>query len=176
MFPSQWIANSANSLATDYFSFRRATRGRPNSMPGPDTLPSGAWTAAGSLGIRCLMGCDGHLRSGNQAPAYIRFNVSSMAFLVKGEAASDSVAVFRDPMDTRPLCMKNTFNKLIVSANCNALNTEFTKITYETQNGFVGGRNCLKNLVDIDASGRIYSNAYEGKNSQRSHTKSWPQS
>ena len=80
-----------------------------------------------------------------------------MMFLVKAVAGHDSVAVLRDPMDTRPLCMKNTFNKLIVAANCNSLNSEFSQITHHTQNGFVGGRNFLKNLVDVDASGRIYS-------------------
>ena len=61
--------------------------------------------------------------------------------------------------------MNNTFNKLIVDANCKALNSEFSKITHHTQNGFVGGRIVLKNPVDIDASGRIYSCAYEGRRS-----------
>mgnify|MGYP000660213469 CR=1 FL=1 len=87
-----------------------------------------------------------------------------MTFLVKGEAETDSVAVVRSPKDTRPLCMKNTFNKLIVDANCKCLNSEFSQITHHTQNGFVGGRNFSKNPVDLDASGRIYSSAYEGKN------------
>ena len=58
--------------------------------------------------------------------------------------------------------MKNTFNEVIVDANCKSLNSEFSEITHHTQGGFVGGRNFLKNPVDIDASGRIYSCAYEG--------------
>ena len=86
-------------------------------------------------------------------------------FSGKGEAESDSVAVVRSPKDTRPLCMKNTFNKLIVDANCKCLNSEFSQITHHTQNRFVGGRNFLKNIVDLDASGRIYSCAYEGRRS-----------
>ena len=89
-----------------------------------------------------------------------------MAFLVKGEAETDSVAVIRSPKDTRQICMRHTFNKLIVDANCNSLNSEFSQITHHTQNGFTGGRNFLKNPVDIDASGRIYSCAYEGRQTQ----------
>ena len=58
--------------------------------------------------------------------------------------------------------MKNTFNKLIVDANCKCLNSEFSRITHHTQNGFTGGRNFLKK-IDLDASGRIYSCAYEGR-------------
>ena len=38
------------------------------------------------------------------------------------------------------------------------------KLLIIPKTGLLGGRNFLKNLVDIDASGRIYGNAYEGKN------------
>ena len=48
-----------------------------------------------------------------------------MVFLVKGDKEKDVVAVLRDPLETRPLCMKNTFNEVIMSANCNAMNYEF---------------------------------------------------
>ena len=49
-----------------------------------------------------------------------------------------------------------------MSANCNALNSEYKEITHETQNGFTGGRNFLKNIVANDSAGRMYSCAYEG--------------
>ena len=65
-------------------------------------------------------------------------------------------------METRPLSLKNCDNKLIVSANILALEPQYRSITHEDQNGFVTGRNFLKNLVDIDAAGRIYSTKYVG--------------
>ncbi len=85
------------------------------------------------------------------------FNVSSMAFLVEGESDHDAVAILRDPLSTRPLCMKNTDNKIIVSADCAALSNTFKKITHRTQNGFTGGRNFLNNIVAIETCSRIYS-------------------
>ena len=135
---------SDNSMAPDLFSYRRAVRNKPNSFPGPDFLPYAAWAASGSTGVQCLLNCDHHLREGNEAPQFSNFNACTMAFLVKGEAETDSVAVIRSPKDTRPLCMTNTLNELIVDANCKSLNSEFSQITHHTQHGFTGGRNFLK--------------------------------
>jgi Reverse transcriptase (RNA-dependent DNA polymerase). len=53
--------------------------------------------------------------------------------------------------------MKNTDNKIIVGANVHALEPIYERITHHTQNGFVKGRNFLNNIMDIDASGRLYS-------------------
>ena len=58
--------------------------------------------------------------------------------------------------------MNNIFHKVIMVANCNAMNSEYTEITHESQNGFTGGRHFLKNIVANDSAGRIYSCAYEG--------------
>ena len=78
-----------------------------------------------------------------------------------GEDDHDSVAVLRDPMSTRPLCMKNTDNEIIASANCIALNLDFVRITHKTQNGFTQGRNFLVNLVDVDSASRMYSMLFD---------------
>ena len=102
--------HSNASMAPDIFTYRRAVRGKPNSFPGPDRLPYAAWAYSGTTGIQCLLNCDRHLRDGNDAPQFSNFNACTMTFLVKGEAETDSVAVVRSPKDTRPLCMKNTFN------------------------------------------------------------------
>ena len=49
-----------------------------------------------------------------------------------------------------------------MAANCNAMKSEYIKITHESQNGFTGGRNFLKHIVANDSAGRIYSCVYEG--------------
>ena len=72
------------------------------------------------------------LREGHLPPEGDDYNTSVMTFLVKGEKAEDAVVVNRDAMETRPLSMKNWFNKVIMPANCNALNTENKEITHET--------------------------------------------
>ena len=135
---------------------------RPNSFPGPDRVPYAGWYATGDTGIKCMQKIDTSLRNGAVPPEGDDFNHSETAFLVKGEKLEDEVAVHRDALEMRPLNMKNTFNKTIMSANCLALDCEYSQITHETQNGFTGGRNFIKNIVANDAAGRMYSCAYEG--------------
>ena len=108
----------------DYWTFQKAVRKGPNSLPGSDGLPYAAWRACKDRGITTLRSIDFVLRNGAEPDRY--FNNSCMCFLVKGEDEHDSVAVLRDPMSTRPLRMKNTDNQIITSANCIALNLDFT--------------------------------------------------
>ena len=58
---------SNDSLAPDFFSYRRSVRNKPNSFPGPDLLPYAAWAASGPTGVQCSLNCDHHLREGNEA-------------------------------------------------------------------------------------------------------------
>ena len=87
---------------------------------------------------------DTSLRNGAVPPEGDDFNHSETAFLVKGEKLEDEVAVHRDALEMRPLNMKNTFNKTIMSANCLAPDCEYSQITHETQNGFTGGSQFYK--------------------------------
>ncbi len=120
---------SSNDIAPDYWIYKEAIRKGPSTQPGPDALPYAAWKACGEVGIQTLIHVDTDLRNGGIPEE--NFNVSSMAFLVKGESDHDAVAILRDPLSTRPLCMKNTDNKIIVSANCAALSNTFKKITQD---------------------------------------------
>ena len=129
---------SNNIHAPGYFNFYNSLQHRPNSLPGPDRVSFAGWKAAGDLGIDCMQKVDGLLREGHLPPDGDDYNDSDVAFLVKGEKAEDSVAVNREAMEMRPLSMKNCFNKVIMAANCNALDSEYTEIAHETQNGFTG--------------------------------------
>ena len=99
------------------------------------------------MGIQTLLQVDEALRMGAEPEE--NFNISSMAFLVKGDNDHDAIAVLRDPLSTRSLCMKNTDHKIIVSANCSALSHTAKKLTHRAQNGFTGGGNFLNNLVAL---------------------------
>ena len=118
-----------------------------------------AWRASKEVGIATLRSIDTVLRNGAEPAKY--FNDSCMCFLVNSEDDPDSVAVRGEPMSTRPLCMKNTDNKIIASANCIASSRDFTKITHKTQNGSTQGRNFLNNLVYVDSASRMYSMLYD---------------
>jgi len=82
--------------------------------------------------------------------------------------------VVREPLETRPLSLKNTDNKTIVQANVLMLEPQYKKNTHKVQNGFVSGRSFLQNLVDIDAAGRIYSSKYQGSMPSLKITKNIP--
>ena len=138
---------SPNIHAPDYSNFYNSLQHRPNSLPGPDCISFAGWKAAGDLGIACMQKVDGLLREDQLPPDGDDYNDSIVAFLVKEEKADDAVAVNRDAMEMRTLSMKNCFNKVIMAANCNALNSEYAEITHETQNGFTGGRNVYSNLL-----------------------------
>ena len=97
---------SNNIHAPGYFDFYYSMQHRPNSFPGPDRVPYAGWVAAGDLGIDCMQKVDGLLRDGHLPLEGDDYNHSDIAFLVKGEKASDSVAVCRDAMEMRPLSMK----------------------------------------------------------------------
>ena len=100
------------------------------------------------------------LKDGEAAPPH--FNVSLAWFPPKGEVAEDRIEIIRSPLDTRPLSGKNTDNKAIVLANVLTLEPQYKEIVHKSQGGFVSGRNFLRNLVDIDAAGRIFSSKFEG--------------
>ena len=110
--------------------YRDAIAKGPSALLGPDALPYSAWKACGDVGIQSLMLVDEALRNGGEPDAY--FNVSSIAFLVKGDDDHDAIAVLRDPLSTCPLCMNNIDNEIIVSANCSALSRTFKKVTHRT--------------------------------------------
>eukprot|EP00972_Heterocapsa_arctica_P065067 9604690-Heterocapsa_arctica.AAC.1 len=79
-----------------------------------------------------------------------------MVFVPKGEDELDEQSVSREPVDTRPLSLKNSDNKLA----CSVLNFKF-KAPLATgaclaQRGFVPGRQLVSNVVDLDAYGRIH--------------------
>ena len=61
----------------------------------------------------------------------------------------DPVEAARDPLQTRPISLESTDNKLATAADVKALEPQYKVITHTTQNRFVSGRNFFNNLVDL---------------------------
>ena len=154
--PSEW--DFANTIWT-----------MKDSQPGGDDIPYSGYRATGPHGVKALVGCDRALRQGVSPPPV--FNESNALFIPKGSQPHDPVEVIRTPLQTRPISMKNTDNKLIVATNVRALEPQYQQLTHWCQNGFCKGRNFLNNLLDIDSAARIYSMNYnsECKNSNPSN-------
>ena len=91
------------------------------------------------------------------------FNESAAVFTPKGSQPHDPVEVIREPLQARPLSLKNTDNKLIVATNVKTLEPQYQRITHRCQNGFCSGRNFLNNLLELDSAGRIYSMKYHSE-------------
>jgi hypothetical protein len=84
-----------------------------DSQPGGDGLPYSAWRHTGVRGPRVLGNVDRELRRGDLPPSH--FNQSTTVFTPKGSLPHDPVEIIREPLQTRPLSLKNSDNKLIVS-------------------------------------------------------------
>ena len=90
-------------------------------------------------------------------PLDLSFNESLICFAPKGSDPLDVELVTREAGNTRPLSLKNTDNKNIMSVNMKRLECTYSKVTHQTQNGFVRGRNFLNNNLDLDSAARLYS-------------------
>ena len=84
----------------------------------------------------------------------ISFNDGIMVFAPKGEREGDESAMYREAIDTRPLSLKSSDNKLV----CGVMNFKcrgpLARGACPLQRGFVPGRQLLANVVDLDAYGR----------------------
>ena len=89
-----------------------------DSQPGADGLPYSAWRGTGLPGVTALVTVDRTIRSGVFPPRC--FNESVSVFSPKGSQPHDPVEVIREPLQTRPLSLKNTDNKIIVASNVRA--------------------------------------------------------
>ena len=155
----------------DIFTYFRVTNSKKKTAPGPDNLPYPAWHTKHSAAT--LLEVDILLRTGTEAEE--NFNDSCCDFVPKGGDEQGTVETLREANKTRPLSRKNCDNKMIMSANTKACESQFKSITHKTQNGFVGGRNFLNNVVDMDAAGRIYSTKFFGSSEHiRSFVKNIP--
>ena len=148
------IGTYSDVAPPDAWTYFKTINKQRNSMPGPNTVPFAAYKRTGMTGIQCLLEVDVLLRSGSLPSR--QFNASITVFGPKGDEEADVFEVIRGPLQTRPLSLKNTDNKLIVGANTKCLEPDFKVITHRTQNGFTPGRNFLNNILDMDSIGRLF--------------------
>ena len=88
----------------------------------------------------------------------IDFNDSITVFPPKGVEPGDSVDLIRDPMNTRPIALKNSDNKIICGVANNIIKHGIAKRANYIQRGFVTGRLFTENIVDLDTTSRTFSN------------------
>ena len=95
------------------------------------------------------------------------FNDSATLFIPNGEFEADAVAICREPLETRPLSLKNADNKAIAAVVNRSVSEVIKEGTHVTQNGFVPGRQLVQNPVDLDSASRSFSMIAADKNEKQ---------
>ena len=124
-----------------------------HSGTGPDGIPYLAWFAGGDAAARTFDKLGQHIFAGN--PVTLDFNQSLIAFPPKGCCEGDDEEVIRPPLDTRPIGLKNTDNKIIIGTSVHKFKRSMQINTHKNQRGFVPGRFLVHNALDLDSAGRI---------------------
>ena len=125
-------------------------------MPGVDAIPYAGWRATLGTGEKTLAMVTRLLCSGYLMP--LGFNFSLSVFAPKGSDPDDNIyECAREPVDIRPLALKNTDNKTVCSIVNEALKDVTAKFLNHIQRGFTKGRQLLNNVTDLDTAARCYS-------------------
>ena len=83
------------------------------------------------------------------------FNDGWAAFLPKGDEPGDaSGLISRKSLNTRPLGLKSTDNKLVAAVTCDAFEPVVDNHVHRAQRGFSRRRNFLHHAIEADAHGR----------------------
>ena len=87
-------------------------------------------------------------------------NEQIMVFLPKDvpelDQSDSEGGIHRNPVDTRPLSLKNTDVKLCTGTVNFKLKPCVTRLAHAAQRGFIAGRQLISNVVDLDAKMRMH--------------------
>ena len=109
--------------------------GLRNSATGPDGIPYEGWKQAGVAGASTLYGVGCEYLAG--IPSMRGFNYSLSASIGKGEEEGDILEMIRAAVDTRPLALKNSDNKIVGGALNASSKPAITESANRLQRGFV---------------------------------------
>ena len=139
-----------------------------NSSPGPDGIPYAAWKLSGELALQVLYDVAVALQS-DDASSLLRemhgddwpdeghgFNLGLLICLGKKAHSQDPVhgAVFH-AANTRPLSIVNTDNRILANAARLRWERILNPWISPQQQGFLGNRSILKNVLDIDYAAMV---------------------
>ena len=110
-----------------------------NSGAGVDGLPYQAYISAPEILIPFLVRATNWMANGQ--PMSLYFNNLRQVFIPKGNEEGDGIELIRSPDNTRPLGLKNTFNKLIAAATNHCIKRAIARDACHIQNGFLASRN-----------------------------------
>ena len=126
--------------------------------PGMDGICNAAWSHAGDQLAFYIMELLEAFRGNGILPE--DRNVGFMAVLdKKPDAQSDGhtpAMVFRHPLDTRPLTLKQADNKQVAKVLNHDISPAIQTWAIDTQRGFIHGGQLVQNVIDLDFQARIF--------------------
>ena len=150
-FVPKWNNFSPAPPATRAFEIASLS---PDSHPGPDGVFYSAWGASPKHAGSTLFRVSLEMARGVCLP--LDFNGNIGAFGHKGNKPGDHDELIREPMETRPLGMRNIGNKIIGSAFNSSIKCPLGLVLHKAQRCFTHLRQLLQNVGDLDSVGRIF--------------------
>jgi len=144
-----------------------AVRSSNNSAAGPDGVPYAVWRRMGACGIDVLFeALDWMITDAGQDELiadFPFFNISFLHFLPKQSVGKTEEGLEIYSADSvRPLNVCNTDNRILASATRRAIEPILAKNISILQRGFIGGRDMLDNLFDVEEAMIIAASTGEG--------------
>ena len=138
-----------------------------NSAAGPDGVPYAVWRRLGACGIDVLFeALDWMVTDAGQKELiadFPSFNISFLHFLPKQAVGTTAEGLeICSPDSVRPLNVCNTDNRILASATRRAIGPILARNISILQRGFIGGRDMLDNLFDVEEAMIIASSTSEG--------------
>jgi len=126
-----------------------------NSAAGPDGVPYAVWRRLGDSCIDILFAALDWMVTDEGQKELIEdfpsFNISFLHFLPKQAVGmtAEGLEIY-SPDSVRPLNVCNTDNRILASATRRAIEPILAKNITILQRGFIGGRDMLDNLFDVE--------------------------
>lgn len=127
-----------------------------SSTPGPDGLPHRAWAAACEEAWKGIADLIAAIARGDRPPQTL--NRSLGVLLLKGRCAhdpKDSGQRTRHAAGTRPLTLKHSDARCIASMVARPVDVALRREAPHAQQGFIGDRSTLVNIVALESAARI---------------------
>jgi len=139
-----------------------------NSAPGKDGIPNAAWKALRECEVVGKHSLSLFNAFTQASPLPDDFNDGLFVFIPKDTGNNDE-AFYADPLETRPLTLKNTDNKGVAGVINWIVHPVVKRSACSLQNGFIKGRQLVQNPVDLDFHARLEALRFSGDETHFMH-------
>jgi hypothetical protein len=154
---SAFLKCSLQDVAPIEEDARKALQHSPNTGVGPDGISYGVWRGLGDFTVQLIMAIIIYFMCASaEVPNW--FNLAFMNFIPKDPSGHTAFGVpYYSPDCTRPLSLADTISKLVANTVRIALERFASCRISAFQRGFLGGRQILDNVLELDYFAHLFS-------------------